>query len=60
MASLFPESSMIVKIEWSKEQGLCIPLFCGRAGHSKIGFVHREGFPEISGHEWMGICPFFM
>jgi hypothetical protein len=23
-------------------------------------FVHREGFQEIPGHEWMGICPVFI
>ena len=58
MASLFPESSMIVKIEWSKEKGLCIPLFCGRAGHSKIGFVHREGFQEILDTSGSGYAQF--
>ena len=47
----FPEGSMIAKIEWSKKKERCVPLFCGRAGHSKIGFVHREGFQEISGRE---------
>ena len=40
----FPEGSMTVKIEWSKKKERCVPLFCGGAGHPKIGFVHREGF----------------
>jgi len=56
----FPEGSMTVKIEWSKKKERCVPLFCGGAGHPKIGFVHREGFQEISGHQWMGICPVFI
>ena len=56
----FPEGSMTAKIEWSKKKERCVPLFCGGAGHPKIGFVHREGFQEISGHQWMGICPVFI
>ena len=40
----FPEGSMTAKIEWSKKKERCVPLFCGGAGHPKIGFVHREGF----------------
>src|SRR5208283_5337053 len=56
MAS-FSDGSMIVKIEWFKKEP-CVPLFCGGAGHPKIGFVHREGFQEIPGHEWMGYAQF--
>ncbi len=55
----FPEGSTIVKIEWS-QKGSFVPLFCGGAGHPKIGFVHREGFQEIPGHERMGMCPVFI
>lgn len=43
-----------------QEKEPSVPLFCGGAGHAKIGFVHREGFQAIPGHEWMGICPVFV
>jgi len=54
---LFPDGVMTVKIEWSKKKEPCVPLFCGSPGYPEIGFVHPEGFQEIPGHEWLGICP---
>jgi Cytochrome P460 len=51
----FPDGVVIVKIEWSKKKNPVSPYFRGAAGHPKIGLVHREGFQEIPGHEWVGI-----
>jgi Cytochrome P460 len=54
---LFPNGSKIVKIEWSPKKEPRVPLFRDGAGHSEIGFVHRERFQAVPGLGRMGICP---
>ena len=53
----FPDGSKIVKIEWSAKKSPEFSLFRDGAGHSEIGFVHREGYKAIPRLGRLGIRP---
>jgi hypothetical protein len=51
----FADGSKIAKIEWSSKKNSRVPLLRDGTRYSKIGFVHRKGYQEISRHERIGI-----
>ena len=53
----FPDGSKIAKIEWKLKKSTEPSFFRERAGHLARHLLNREGYPEISGSEGVGLRP---